>query len=349
MYPFPPSTDATSLASFLGGARSYLAASLVPEVALAGLRQLTSQLPLSVSSDFGFERVLGKAGDSIDFCLGVDRESLGAAILARRPGSVSLPAAWYGHAVWEVVKAAAGRIAEGGGANSDTVDGLFLEFDSATHTSMIPVPSLYLTLGKHAGLNVAVLANDLFPLLAPGGPGNGFLERVAECIEAIPAPGRVVYVGFMHGRAAARPRLSILLPAMDDVLCLLERLRWGGVSEHADCPVMACAAEIHDHFCVTLEFGDRLRPRIGVECFFRGHRQSDREPRWSPFLNVLVEQALCSEGERDALLAFRGAKLWRHPSPTMVLPAINHVKIVLEPGAPPLVKAYFGFRLRDPR
>ena len=100
-----------------------------------------------------------------------------------------------------------------------------------------------------------------------------------------------------------------------------------------------------------------VRGRVSVEAML------DDAPldgsAWRPLLDAFLEHKLCTTAETEAILGWGGisdpaADAWpmemildallRGPSQTPVIfRHVNHLKIVVEPGAPPLAKAYLAF------
>jgi hypothetical protein len=171
----------------------------------------------------------------------------------------------------------------------------------------------------------------------------------------------VYQLGLMLGRGAAALRLCIpLTPSLS-----AERLA-GVLAAPAIADVAAHAVELagpHPRsFVVSLDVGDRVSDRIGVEIGFGGLTGLIPPWAWREVLDRFVVAGLCRADERDALVAWIGVSRraddearWPgqlfglHPivAPYEVVlrRGISHLKLVESAGAAPFAKAYFGCRL----
>jgi hypothetical protein len=142
-----------------------------------------------------------------------------------------------------------------------------------------------------------------------------------------------------HIRVCVRGRPT---PALADYLA---SLGWPG-----DAPALreliTTLGGLVDTIALDMDVSDEIAPRLGIECRFEGWRQPAHEPRWTPFLNWLVERQLCTPDKREALLAWPQIGYHRFPderAPRGLIRALNHIKLVVVPGQPLAAKGYLWF------
>ena len=116
---------------------------------------------------------------------------------------------------------------------------------------------------------------------------------------------------------------------------------------------------LSDDLSLDLDFFEETRPAVGIQCHLHPHSWLRSRPRWQAFLDHLVDRGLCLRAERDALLGYggfsrqaQGPALLGDPGAARVPlggPAayyysrsLDHMKLVLDPHAPPAATACLG-------
>lgn len=76
----------------------------------------------------------------------------------------------------------------------------------------------------------------------------------------------------------------------------------------------------------------------GLECHQHAHKRFEN---WRPFFVFLEQEGLASPQDTAALEHWENSPYWRTNSSGLVLPTINHVKVVVT-ATTVSAKAYFG-------
>lgn len=234
---------------------------------------------------------------------------------------------------------------------------LWLEFDATR--SRQPRPSWFLTLAQAGAGGEELVRNvdRVFDRLSGASPGPAALETLRHaCRPGLGCPP-MTDLGLMAARQ--QRALRLIAPCRDagEALDWLAALGWPG--EQA--PVRRWCRSLSrwsDELRVCLDVTDRVQSRIGLEIPVNAARADD--PALLGLLEWLVRQGLCREEERSALLAWPGIvtpqdaggdwpedlvaeSITRAPDDFTALRCkFSHVKVTLEEGRDPVVKAYFG-------
>lgn len=230
----------------------------------------------------------------------------------------------------------------------DQVPSVWLELDLDHEPQDVPPPVVCAKLSPDAEL--PWILDSLLPAIH-GRPLTQDQRRLMSlCHEAIPSPGRLLYVFSLLSRGTDTVRMEILGLDSERILEYL-----GAVAPDADprvrevVPLFAGVERVH----LSFDVGSTVLPRIGIEGSFS--RLPHREPRWLELLGRLVDRGLCPPGKRDALLAWTGYdSFWTAPAAWPLETAgiegfcarsLSHVKVVCDPGRDLEAKAYlmFGF------
>jgi hypothetical protein len=237
------------------------------------------------------------------------------------------------------------------------VDELWLELDDVGSSGP---PRLSVFVRLSAALSLPEYNDTVERVLAVFGVDGSEARRktLARCLEACPPAARVSHLGLMLGRPGAPIRLIVDGIAFDDCASFLERAGWRGSVVDAERRIDALFTYV-DRVRLSLTVGDTLHPALEFECFVG--RPGDKDPRWQSALDMLVEERLCSEQQRDRVLSWPAAltpssvdgawpasllvnALVRSPKEIGWLDCrISHVKITHHDDRPPSAKAYLGF------
>ncbi len=226
------------------------------------------------------------------------------------------------------------------------VPALWLEFDLDQDRPTLPPPLLCAQLAPNT--DPLWLADSLLPALHGQPLGADQRALVLHCAREIPPPAHLLYAFSLLPRPGAAVRLEILGLGASEAQAYLSRVAPHVLPTLAEiAPLLAGTENPHLSFDITSE----VLPRIGLEGAFP--RQPKREPRWAAILERLVEQGLCSAEKRAAILAWPGQdSFWTAPERWPVeavgvggrlIRFLSHLKVVGQPGRPPLGKAYLGF------
>lgn len=196
------------------------------------------------------------------------------------------------------------------------------------------------------------LTITLLPALRGKPLAEGQRGVIRRCLEAIPAPGYVLYVFSLLPRGRDAVRLEVFGL---DLPVLLEYLDGVAPRSAREARGIAPLFEGTERLHLSLDLGSEVLPRIGIEGSFP--RQPGREPRWKELFSRLESRGLCSPAKRDAALAWPGYDtFWTAPAAWPVAAAgargyclrrLSHIKVACEPDRIPEAKAYLAFELLD--
>ncbi|HEY0510330.1 MAG TPA: hypothetical protein VGH73_00400 [Thermoanaerobaculia bacterium] len=239
------------------------------------------------------------------------------------------------------------RWAEEGEASpvGSLVETLWLEFDLGGPT---PAPRPVVCAGLRGRAEPGWIAGSLLPGLH-GEPLSGRQRTLVEaCCAAIPEKARLLYAFSLGARGAGEVRLEILGLDPQGVREYMEQ-----TAPHAAGPLAAVLPlfEGVERLHLSLDIGERISPRVGVEGSFR--RLPHREPRWRQLFDLLVARGLCSPEKRDAVFVWPGHdSFWTAPEAwpagaarlnLFCVRSLSHVKLVCSPGREPEAKVYLLF------
>ena len=354
--PFLPSM--TTLEQTLHGVSQYLPPALVSEECLSHIREVVRGLPDAIGGCFGFECSLSDVQPVADFGLQVKSFDRGGAILAGSSSEHPLPERLSSHPIWRRVR----RLCEEWGEPDSPLQAhlrqIWLVFDTrGRKLDEDALPNIFVNprvtpTGDRAYLrslerNIALLRGSDLP-----SPVHRSLDR---CLALLTDGLHIAAMGVLLGRRSDVLRVCIEGVGAEQLPWFLESIKWNGPRDEA-CASLLPFGRCPNH--VTLDVGEDIGPRLGVECFVGEPNQG---PVCKQFLDDLVDRDLCLPAKRDALLGWTDSSfdrtgraalpdrvlrsLWlqRLQASAVLVPSVGHIKLSFERGRPLEAKAYFGF------
>ena len=242
------------------------------------------------------------------------------------------------------------------------VTATILEYDVANGETQA-APAIFQGFRKPASGTSGIRDPDLAALLASTmavAVGRAEDAREADAVRrtvaALPASGRVTWLGAMPGR---EPRMIRLLLGGFEAANLpadLRRLGWPGESD-AVASLLDGLGDRRGPIALQLEASaNGIHPSLGVELYMPEDDAGTRGPvhwatrpdpsPWRALLARLREADLCLEPKATALLAFPGRELVFAETVFEALVGISHVKLGIGESTPAGAKAYLGMLLR---
>lgn len=227
---------------------------------------------------------------------------------------------------------------------------LWLEYDldgSSDAPGRLPPPSVAAALAPGAP---DPSSSGLLAALAGGAPSAVESRCIRRCLAALPPGARLLYVFSMLSRPGRPARLEIGGLSFAALVRYLDRVAGGEAARRAAAlRELTAGAEPHH---LAFDVGEEVAPRFGIDCSFP--RLPHRETRWWELVDGVVDAGLCRREEGEALLAWTGFDTFR--TAFVAWPAsagldrslargLSHLKLVSEPGRPPLAKGYLMFQL----
>jgi hypothetical protein len=359
----------------------HLAVSVDPELPtplisaqhLRALHALSSRLPAGICEFFGFESRLGDVRAEVDFLLCAKASEGGREVLAGVTPGQALPSEFLDHPVWKQIHSFAATWVQPASPLHDCIQNVWLEFDISEDMSVAlcesadtpPVPSLFIgtnaLFGRCGCAAPPWLLNEALPLCMGQTVSQDLAASLHAAIGALPAHANIFQIGMMLNRPVGANMLRLCIRGMNqqEAVRYLQDVQWpGSPGDIQDLLNFVYAGS--DSVDLDIDLQPKVGPKIGLECSFGADR--DTPTRLAAFLEHLVQEGLCLDSKRHALLAWsRGFHERTNPSawpadlrarsanastPTasMFMRWVYHVKIVYVPGQPLEAKAYLAVR-----
>lgn len=258
-----------------------------------------------------------------------------------------------GRTGWPVIAAFADEWQNPASLLADGIENVWLEFD----TGRSPLPGVFLKLREAGDSQPCAdqwqVAENALKLLLPN-----HHDHLRRCFEIAGDVGIVTHVGVMLSRPSTAVRLNVAVESAAAAQDYLNACGWPGLPP----PLAETFEQVFEyvqHPILTLDAGEVISPRIGLECV-PGHRYILDEA-WERFLGFLLERRLCSVEQAAALRAWPGysdptrsdewplylmLKTLAQPTASLdvLIRQLNHIKLVFQPDAPMVAaKAYLGY------
>ena len=287
----------------------------------------------------GFEIKLGDEGASADFGVAYQASPESRA-LAETRFLAGLPRELQAHPTWRRVQACSLALNQSQRSDGARVRDLWLEFDVDHRWPGTLVPALFYTLPARS--SATWVSHELCELLLGTRLPHAVQSHLDGLLRRLPAEASPYQIGIMHSRGDTRIRLYVNLPPSLPLDGFLSDVGWPG-SPDAVAERVAELSPFVRHYGVGIDVGERIGPRLGLECYPSLTHQPALSDAWAGFLDRLVTVGLCLPAKRDGLKAWPGytvESLWWQRIFSRQLWA---VKLVVDDAKPIEAKAYFGF------
>lgn len=359
----------SSFAEYLRPLTPYLPSDLISQEAFADIAAVARLLPGTLAySWFEFECRLAEIAPRADFLVSTTaaldgRESLRR--LEKTDGAARLLA----HPVWRGVHEFATQWAQPESVLHKGTDQIWLEFDVAQAHTELPVPSVFYGFlasqpqrshrvkdERIIGEQLSITRTALEALIARPLPGATH-RKLAACFDELPDGAQIIFIGAMLSRTSETFRVVMQGLSPTQMLAYLAQIGWpGDVAQLRQ--QLETVASFADYLWFSVDVGETVQPKLGVDCFYNNRTQPQHDARWHSFLDYLVEHELCIPSKRAALLAYPGrslmsedAELWpeglRLASQvlgragfTTLVRGLDHIKMVYQPERQVEAKAY---------
>lgn len=238
----------------------------------------------------------------------------------------------------------------------EAIRNIGLEFDIEQQPSQIPVPCIFLSLNSDVQgadrlieLALKLSNHSISPILE---------SNFQRCIGALPAGARITHFGAMLSRLTQGMRVNVYGIPPEQLSDYLGQIGWSDPNDTLS-SLVSTLPQFTDFILLSFDVGDRIYPRIGLECFL--NQQPQEEPRWQLFLDWLVAEGICTSAKSKAVMAWEGFSqkssapdLWPtniswgdrflgSRAVSIFWRGLNHLKLVYQPGSPLEAKAYLAF------
>jgi hypothetical protein len=316
----------------------YLPHALISPEVLLCISRIAHDLP--PTSLIGFESRLASPAPTVDFAVGITAASGSREVFAGGKTGVDLPAPRSADRAWQRFHTFAAQCADPASRFHDEVSTVWLEWDVDAAAERAPVPNVLFGIKAKDPQSLAEIGLHCLmsrPLSPP------IRDKLAQCFAALPPQSHIFQVGVMLARHIDGVRVCVYPVQVEQIGEYLAQIGWTGPA-NVVADVLGPFCAFATNIALDVDVGERVSPKIGIECYLDDRRRARVEPGWMAFLDHLVAQGMCTAAKRDALLAWPGTQhtsqfIW----PSIFIRGLNHIKLVYQPGRPLEAKAYWGF------
>ncbi len=326
---------------YLGVVAPYLPHTLVSSEVLLCISRIAHDLP--PTSLIGFESRLASPAPTVDFAVGITAPFGSREMFAGSKTGVDLSAPRSADPAWQHFHNFSTEWADPASRFHNEIGTVWLEWDLDAAAERAPVPNVLFGIKATEPQRLAEMVLHCLmgrPLLPPT------RDKLAQCFAALPPQSHVFQVGVMLARHIDGVRVCVYPVQVEQIGEYLAKIGWTGPADKV-ADVLAPFCAFATNIALDVDVGERVSPKIGIECYLDDRRRARVEPGWTAFLDHLVAQGMCTAAKRDALLAWPGTQhtsqfIW----PSVFIRGLNHIKLVYQPGRPLEAKAYWGFAQR---
>ena len=350
-----------TLRNYMGPLLNGVPAELIDQEAKEKLLALGALLPRRLDrSLFCFECELDREKADVDFAFSIGRNSSAHKSLADMDPDHGAFARIRNAGAWTRIGEFCSLWSRGNSLPRSLISQAYFEYDLNTMGSAHPVPSVFLGMkpasskeGKgerrkadHTERLKAILAS--IEILKGKAPGEPLQSTLGSCFAHLPGHAGILGVGIMLSRSTESVRVSVGNVSLDESCAYLDALDWCGSTE----PLQRDLSDpsiLLDGMNLTIDVGNGIGQRLGLECYSRTRQQSVRSPRWEKLVERLVEKGLCVPQKAKAAMQFpglcpimlatrddRGIRLM----PALLARGYHHVKYVFDKNMEMQVKLY---------
>jgi len=350
---------------------SHIPEELISSKNFSEIKHLASNFNNNLTSFFGFETRLTNTEAISDFIFAVSNEKGEREALANLMTKGKLLEKFFERYEWQQIVNFVTAWSDTNSILYDKILGIWFEFDSSYFLSEIPVPCVFLHTGplhsdsKNDLQNFKWLTQIALSILTGKKLSKKLEKSLLSCIQQLPSGASIYEVGTMLSRSTSPIRLEVKRLLPNQIVPYLQSIGWSYDAKK----LLELITDLENKVTrIVLSFDvfeNGIGPRIGIECSFypKHHDQYQFEPRWSDFLNYLVEKKLCTPEKRDGLIEyfnienernFSGSvmkpltintKIKDDSSKTNLVRELGHIKVIYEPNHSLEAKAYFGGRI----
>ncbi len=334
----------SSMTDYLKVVTPHLHSELISQRSLFHLQALARLLPPFSSA-------------MLEFRLGSDRSQTDLSVFFTRR-TLNLPKILLNHPVWQALQVFCQECVEPSSLLYRCIQEIALEFDLDAPPSQVPIPSIFLSWNEGNVNDAQTLIEILFRL-----PNYSISSKLQSnlrlCVDSLPNSAKVEHIGVMLSRPGGALRVIVGGIPPQKFSDYLMQIGWFDSTQTISTLVSTLDELVDEIHFLSFDIGESISPRVGLEFFLK--KQPEHEPRWSLFLDRLIEMELCTQAKKNALLAWTGVsqkadnpELWPQNlsggdrllgsrAHSVFWRTINHIKIVYQPGIPLEAKGYVMF------
>lgn len=327
-----PETDTGSLASYARLHNGAALNSLLPSSATRPLDLLTENLPLAVTSLWGYEFSLYHKESSSDILICIHNPGAFKESLAAEAGWGRVISEPYLARMRELVA----NWASPGNRLGQVISNLWFEYDYEGIVSGSPTPNVFYGPKDNChSLEKIWATQQLFDHLKPGSLPKGTFRSLARCMSWLAAGSTVTQIGQMLARGENRLRVFIQHIPSHGILPFLNRMGYLHCSNPELREQLEWCYRLADSVDLDIDLADTLGEQLGLECYF------DSIEKAALFLDHLLERNLC-DLEKYEKVKQHLRRLYQQNEPAF-LPFFSHFKLGFHPVKGLTAKVYLGY------
>ena len=342
-----------SLAEAVEAVTKHLPEELASAESITRIVEVAGCFPDALSHHFGFECKLGPQAEGAVFILKIPPHP-GREIISGTHKNIKLPQKVLSDSAWQRVREFSLRWADEGSALHRNVQSTWLEFDANSRCDEATLHKVFFFLEEYSnrektdqsGLDYKWVSSTAIRLLRGEPLAANVTSNLARCFNEASGRAQVLQVGLNPSQIDVI-KLGLYPYSKDQFLKYLEAIGWAGPAGELEA-IVEPLYRFYDEgqVCLSIDVGEVVHTKVGIEFYFNGLSQSERQRAWPKLLGELVEKGLCAADKRDALLRFPGYSIEDFLYRRVFFRGLHHIKVVYQPGLPPQAKAYIGATIK---
>lgn len=342
--------------------------SIINSKNVAELMDMGKKLPPGFSNfQFGFECRLGQEDTPVDLFVGLSKKKHGYSKIEEIIQHPIFLEHSQNNRSWERLVQLINEYKKNHRLLSRWLDNIILEFDEQTFSQAHPVPSIFMGIRPHSPLypERRATSSEIYRVILHGLEGvmdkkmpMSLKSSLKEFIRYLPKQANIFQVGAMISRKYSTIRVCIRDIRIKKILSFVQDSYWSSDISSLQY-VTDVLGGVFDSSVLSLDIGDGVHPRIGIECYFQKKQQPSRELRWEEILSLLVKERLCTQEKARGLLSFPARQEYypnftdqksrsnkeRKEYPLLMLRGLHHLKFTTDLEDDVSAKAYLFARV----
>jgi hypothetical protein len=319
-----------------------------PPSAKARLDALSKKFA-GIGSNFIFEFELEQSNPGIDFSLCVQKREMNALIEYWQKEGVAKQ--FQENETWHRIIYLCLEWNRTGSILDTGISNIWFEFDYDQMSEDLPEPCIFITPGNLNSRNEVRrgditrfvpdwLIEPVLDILAPWLVTKPLINRIKNCINALPPTGNIFQTGILLSRKSDSLRLCTTMP-VEEYPTYLRKIEWPGSFEYLD-PALAIFGQYTDVIFLDIDVGPDVLPKVGMECCHR--QKGEITPRLINFFDLLIELQLCTQNHRNEIIDWlnRNNKKDTFWGKNSLQRGLSHIKVVLEEDNTASAKVYLS-------
>jgi hypothetical protein len=356
-----------SYAEYLYPFLPYIPSGLISAQCLGRVLSVTQHLPAALGTRPCMFECSLDGRPVADFSVAV-MASRGDHVALSRLGSTDITTSPLDNPGWTRIRQFARSWVDASSLLNHTVEEAWLEFDVClTRDAPGNIPSVFFRVGYQSPQEPALrgrlsreyvrVAKEGLEVLQGRRTSPATLSTLAECFHNLPACAQILFLGAMISRDTGTIRVVASGLCLEDMVRYLQRLGFRKSVGHL--AFIADISHLTDYLWLAIDIEETgVAPRIGFDCYYNGAAQSENNGRWADLLDFFVDNGICTDQKRNALLGAvdmsnrefdelawpeglrRVSEILGPAGFNRIGLHIHHIKVIDRPGVPLEAKAY---------